>query len=108
MARSTTRSVWRQSAFFAYRAIPRQRHAEFLRQIANNLERCGEHLVERVVEETALLLGRVRAERDRTCFQLRFFAGIVEEGSLWMRELTPVVLIASRCQRPMSDRCGGR
>ena len=69
------------SAFPAYRAIPRRRRAEFLRQIASNLEHFGERLVERVVEETALPPGRVRAERDRTCFQLRFFAGMVEEGS---------------------------
>jgi NADP-dependent aldehyde dehydrogenase len=69
------------SAFPAYRAIPRRSRAEFLRQIAGNLEHLGEPLVERVVEETGLLPGRVRAERDRTCFQLRFFAGIVEEGS---------------------------
>jgi len=41
-------------AFPAYRAIARQRRAEFLRQIASNLEQLGEQLVERAVEETAL------------------------------------------------------
>ena len=69
------------SAFPVYRGLARERRAEFLRQIASSLEGLGESLVERVVDESALLPGRVRAERDRTCSQLRFFAGIVEEGS---------------------------
>jgi NADP-dependent aldehyde dehydrogenase len=69
------------SAFPAYRAIPRRWRAEFLRQIATDLEYLREDLVERMVEETPLLRGRVRAERDRTSFQLRFFAGLVKEHS---------------------------
>ena len=67
------------SAYPAYCAIPRRWRAEFLRQVASDLEYLEEDLLERLVEETALLRGRVRAERDRTCCQLRFFAGIVEQ-----------------------------
>ncbi|MBZ5580303.1 MAG: aldehyde dehydrogenase (NADP(+)) [Acidobacteriia bacterium] len=69
------------SAFGAYRALPRQRRAEFLRQIATRIEELGDPLLERAMEESALLPARVRGERDRTCLQLRFFAGMVEEGS---------------------------
>lgn len=69
------------SAFAPYRTLPRARRAEFLRRIASRVESLGEPLLERVVAESALLPGRVAYERDRTCSQLRFFAGIAEEGS---------------------------
>jgi NADP-dependent aldehyde dehydrogenase len=69
------------AAFPQYRALPRARKAEFLRRIAANLEALGDPLIHRVMAESALPEGRVRGELARTCFQLRFFAGIVEEGS---------------------------
>ncbi len=69
------------SAFQSYRDLPRRQRAAFLRQIAANLEALGDAVITRVLEESALPEGRVRGERDRTCMQLRFFAGIVEEGS---------------------------
>lgn len=68
-------------AFATYRKLARRRRAEFLRRVASEIEALGDGLLERVMEESALLPGRVRVERDRTCNQLRFFAGIVEEGS---------------------------
>ncbi len=68
-------------AFPVYRSLSRQLRAAFLRQIAANIEELGDQLIHRVMQESALPEGRVRGERDRTCFQLRFFAGIVEEGS---------------------------
>jgi|HubBroStandDraft_4_1064222.scaffolds.fasta_scaffold02879_4 alpha-ketoglutaric semialdehyde dehydrogenase len=55
--------------------------ALFLRSIAENLVQFGETLVERTVLETGLAATRVRNERERTCFQLRFFADMVEDGS---------------------------
>ena len=69
------------AAFLEYRALPRARRAEFLRAIADRIEALGDPLVERVVAESALPEARVRGERARTCNQLRFFAGIAEEGS---------------------------
>ena len=69
------------AAFADYRALPRSRRAEFLREIAAQLEALGEALIERVMLETALPEARVRGELGRTAYQLRFFAGIVEEGS---------------------------
>ena len=69
------------AAFPIYREMERQRKAVFLREIAAQIEALGDPLVERVMAESALPEARVRGERARTCFQLRFFAGIVEEGS---------------------------
>ncbi len=69
------------SAFPLYRLTTPAGRAAFLRRIAENLELLGDQLVHRVMAESGLPEGRVRGERDRTCFQLRFFAGIVEEGS---------------------------
>lgn len=69
------------AAFADYRALPRGRRAEFLREIAAQLEALGAALIERVMLETALPEPRVRGELGRTTGQLRFFAGIVEEGS---------------------------
>jgi alpha-ketoglutaric semialdehyde dehydrogenase len=68
-------------AFPEYRALPRGKRAAFLRQIATNLEALGDPLIHRVMAESALPEPRVRGELGRTCGQLRFFAGIVEEGS---------------------------
>lgn len=69
------------AAFPVYRALDRARRAAFLRQIATNLEGLGDALIHRVMAESALPEGRVRGELGRTCFQLRFFAGIAEDGS---------------------------
>ncbi|HEY1184615.1 MAG TPA: aldehyde dehydrogenase family protein, partial [Bryobacteraceae bacterium] len=69
------------AAFAGYRALARRSRAEFLREIAAQLTALGDALIERVMLETALAEARVRGELDRTANQLRFFAGIVEEGS---------------------------
>jgi len=69
------------AAFPVYRDMERQKKADFLREIASQIEALGDLLIERVMAESALPEARVRGERARTCFQLRFFAGIVEEGS---------------------------
>lgn len=55
--------------------------AEFLRQIADNIEALGDDLVERATLETGLPNARFQGERGRTCSQLRMFADFVEEGS---------------------------
>src|SRR4029078_11379391 len=58
-----------------------KKKAEFLRQIAANLESLGGSLVERATLETALPAARIHAERGRTTWQLRMFADLAEEGS---------------------------
>jgi alpha-ketoglutaric semialdehyde dehydrogenase len=68
-------------SFSTYGWLTAKKRASFLRQIAENLEGLGEELIERAVAETALTAARIRSERGRTCFQLRFFGDILEEGS---------------------------
>lgn len=70
-----------RSAFHPYAALPSARRAAFLRAIATEFEALGDALVSRAVQETGLPEARIRAERERTCFQMRFFASILEEGS---------------------------
>ncbi|MER5434594.1 aldehyde dehydrogenase (NADP(+)) [Streptomyces sp. NPDC002588] len=55
--------------------------AAFLRTAAEKLEAAKEHLVEVADAETALGPVRLNGELARTCYQLRSFAGIVEEGA---------------------------
>src|SRR5579872_405219 len=64
-----------------FSTFPGKKRAEFLRRIAENLEQLGETLVERAVLESGLPAARIRNERARTCFQLRFFANMVDDGS---------------------------
>jgi 2,5-dioxopentanoate dehydrogenase len=68
-------------SFSAYGRLSGRERGRFLRGIADNLEAFGEALVERAVRETALPAARIRNELTRTCFQLRFFAEMIEEGS---------------------------
>ncbi|MHB9862687.1 aldehyde dehydrogenase (NADP(+)) [Streptomyces sp. YIM S03343] len=55
--------------------------AGFLRTAASRLEDAGDRLVEAADAETALGPVRLTGELARTCYQLRAFAGIVEEGA---------------------------
>jgi 2,5-dioxopentanoate dehydrogenase len=68
-------------AFQDWSRVDNRDRAAFLRSIAENLMDFGDPLVDRTVSESGLAVGRIRNERDRTCFQLRFFANIVEDGS---------------------------
>ncbi|MDH6625359.1 NADP-dependent aldehyde dehydrogenase [Streptomyces sp. LBL] len=53
----------------------------FLRAAADGLEASKEHLVEAADAETALGPVRLTGELARTCYQLRAFADIVDEGA---------------------------
>ncbi|MFE2045262.1 aldehyde dehydrogenase (NADP(+)) [Streptomyces sp. NPDC059477] len=55
--------------------------AAFLRTAADRLEAAREALVEAADAETALGPVRLTGELARTCYQLRAFAGIVDEGA---------------------------
>jgi alpha-ketoglutaric semialdehyde dehydrogenase len=68
-------------AFSRYRLTLRKQRAAFLNTVAENLMSLGDELIERAVSETGLPPQRLKAERERTCFQLRFFADMVERGS---------------------------
>jgi alpha-ketoglutaric semialdehyde dehydrogenase len=68
--------------------------AKLLRAIADELMKLGDALVERAMAESGLPRPRIEGERGRTCFQLKLFADVVEEGS-W---------IDARIDRAMPDR----
>ncbi|MEB8338999.1 aldehyde dehydrogenase (NADP(+)) [Streptomyces endophyticus] len=55
--------------------------AAFLRSAADRLEEARDHLVEAADAETALGPVRLNGELTRSCFQLRKFADIVDEGA---------------------------
>ncbi|MFF5478556.1 aldehyde dehydrogenase (NADP(+)) [Streptomyces sp. NPDC012935] len=55
--------------------------AAFLRGAADRLQAAGDHLVEAADAETALGPVRLTGELARTCYQLRAFADIVDEGA---------------------------
>ena len=68
-------------AFASYGRVSGRGRAEFLRTIAKNVESLGDPLIDRATQETALPAARIKGEIGRTCFQLRLFADVVEEGS---------------------------
>ncbi len=79
-----------------------------LRKIAEQIEGLGDDLVNRAVQETALPSARIKNEAARTCFQLRLFAEVVEEGHGSARELTAVMPRVSQRRSPIYVRYGER
>lgn len=69
------------AAFADYSRLPGKAKGKFLRRIAEAIEALGEEFISRAVQETALPAARIKSETARTCFQLRLFAELVEEGS---------------------------
>lgn len=70
-----------KEARIKYGKLSGKEKANFLRQIAENIEALGDDLIERASLETGLPNARFQGERGRTCSQLRLFADLVEEGS---------------------------
>ncbi len=70
-------------AFSVFQKTSGTKKARFLREIAQQIEDLGEELIQVYCKETGLPEGRAQGERGRTCFQLRTFADLVEEGS-WL------------------------
>ncbi len=69
------------AARLPYGSLPGKTRAKFLRSIADNIEALGDILIERATLETSLPNARFVGERGRTCFQLRMFADLLDEGS---------------------------
>lgn len=67
-------------AFEKFKKVSPVKRAAFLQAIASGLENAGDNLVEIASSETNLPFPRLRGELARTCFQLRMFAGLIEEG----------------------------
>lgn len=71
-------------AFQEYRLKSGAEKAFFLELIADQIEKIGEELLHRCVEESGLPLARITGERGRTVGQLRLFASFLKEGS-WVQ-----------------------
>ncbi len=69
------------TAFPVYSRLSGKQRGAFLREIAAQLEAIAAEIIPRAVAESGLPQGRIQGELARTCNQLRFFAGIAEEGS---------------------------
>ena len=68
-------------AFHEFRRLPASKRADFLEQIAHEIGRLGDELLEIADAETALGLPRLKAERERACFTIQLFAQMIREGS---------------------------
>jgi NADP-dependent aldehyde dehydrogenase len=70
-------------AFHAYRKLPLQQRAAFMRAIAVELENTGDNLITVAMQETNLPEARLRGERARTIFQLNSYADACARGE-WL------------------------
>lgn len=73
-------------AFEIYKNITERSRAEFLNEIANNIEALGQELTDIYIQESGLPEGRAKGECSRTVGQLRTFAEMVKEGS-WVEAI---------------------
>lgn len=69
------------NAFQQYRKIPASERAKFLLQIANNIERLGDSLINITAVETHLPIARLQGERARTIGQLKMYADMLLKGN---------------------------
>jgi NADP-dependent aldehyde dehydrogenase len=63
-----------------WRALDPSNRAEVLRAVADRLDLAGAELVPLAISESHLTETRLRGELFRTTFQLRFLAGVIDEG----------------------------
>lgn len=71
-------------AYETYRNTSREKRADFLNQIADEIEALGDELIKVYCKETGLPEGRAKGERGRTMGQLKSFAVLVKDGS-WVQ-----------------------
>lgn len=89
------------AAFQHYKHIHKDRKADFLREIANEITLLGDTLINRASAESGLPYGRLQGEMGRTTGQLRLFADLVAEGS-WVNA-TIDAAIPDRQPMPRAD-----
>src|SRR6185295_18378042 len=70
-------------AFHVYRKLSLKQRANFMRAIAETLDRSDDELIQTAMNETHLDEGRLKIEKDRTVFQLTSYAAACEQGS-WL------------------------
>jgi alpha-ketoglutaric semialdehyde dehydrogenase len=88
-------------AFQSYREVSQQSRALFLESISAELNVDADTIIEQVVLETGLTIGRARAEFARTCNQLLLFAKMLRDGS-WVNAIIDTADIL-REPSPRSD-----
>ena len=71
------------SAFHMYRKMTLTQRADLMREIAVELEACGDELIQTTMKETNLPEARLRNEKGRTIFQLKSYAEACERGD-WL------------------------
>lgn len=71
------------NAFSAFNSLEPGRRADFLLEIAREIELLGNQLIDLFCFESGLPVGRAEVERKRTLFQLRSFAAALVQGD-WM------------------------
>jgi len=69
-----------KTAFDNYRNTSFKKRAEFLEEIANEIENLGDQLTKKFIEESGLPEGRAKGETGRTVGQLRMFANHIKKG----------------------------
>ena len=88
-------------AYETYRNFSRERKAEFLQAIAEEIENLGDELLETYMTESGLPKGRAQGERGRTIYQLRSMAELLLEGS-WVEAIIDTA-IPDRTPVPKPD-----
>lgn len=88
--------AWRE-----YRNTTGAQRADFLEHIATGIEDLSHILIDRIRQETAFPEARVIVERNRTCAQLRMFAGLARTGE-W-KETTVDPALPDRIPAPRPE-----
>jgi 2,5-dioxopentanoate dehydrogenase len=74
-----------------YRNIGREKRAQFLESIAQEIENLGDELIMTVMKESHLPEARVRGERGRTTNQILQFAEWIRDGSYLEVSMDPAI-----------------
>ena len=69
------------SAFVEFRNISDKNRAQFLREIANQIEDLGDELIQTYCLESGLEASRALIERSRTCYQITSLADTLDAGT---------------------------
>ncbi len=80
-----------KNAFIIYSKFSGAKKADFLDEIAKELESLGDELVQRASIESGLPEGRFVGERGRTTGQLRLFASLLRDGN-WVESVIDTAL----------------
>jgi len=89
------------TAFDSFRETTLTARADFLEEIATQIEAIGDVLIERAILETGLPRARLEGERGRTCAQLRLFSNVIRAGEWLDVRIDPA--IPTRSPLPRSD-----